>query len=605
MVAFTVKNFGGEVPRQDNRQLPNDMSSLAVNCDLHSGRIEGFPQPEFIVDLTSAAPWEVRKAWRLPASLDGSGADTWLPLPSEFSSVVPSPLTNDTSKRFYWTNPPGSPEAGAWWNTLARIQAGGTNQTTGGANAPYNMGFIAPPLTPLSVSASGGTGPPPPSVDRSYIYTFIDTYNGESSPNQPSAVVAGQSDGTWSISGFPATAPGSPTGFAYAPVAHMRLYRTVSGSTTGANFYFVADIPFGTGTYTDTTLDTAITGNNTLTTASALPPPPGLDGLIEYPGGMLMGFSGNTLHFCEPDLPNSWPAPYDVSFFYPIVGLAIWQANLVVLTQGYPSNGTGTTPSGFTFSQLRVPEPCIARGSIITDLAGVYYASQNGLVMLNYFGMQNQTLSNMTKNVWLNEYQAAHIIACRHRAQYLAINGTDSGFIIDYSEARMGIVHITPIISCVSVWNDVYTGDAYMIGNSTVWRWDSPTTGPLIYKWRSKEFYLPAPSSLGACQISADPSIAQPHLVPTGPNPPPMAPSDLDLPAGVNAQFTLYAGPSALVGSNPGPMFRVMVKNLTNPREIFRLPSGFKAFNWFFEVLATVPVYSVEIASTMRELKKV
>jgi hypothetical protein len=44
---------------------------------------------------------------------------------------------------------------------------------------------------------------------------------------------------------------------------------------------------------------------------------------------------------------------------------------------------------------------------------------------------------------------------------------------------------------------------------------------------------------------------------------------------------------------------------LDEPRTIFRLPSGLKAFNWQFEIVARVPVHSVELASTMRELKTV
>jgi hypothetical protein len=148
MPGWGIKDFGGQIPRQDNRLLAANMAAAAVNTDLNSGALQGLPQPEQIVDLTAAAPWPVRRAYRIPgpppaAPTDPPNPDVWLPLPSEFSSVVPSPLANDTSHRYYWTNPPGQPEAGAWWNTYARIAAGGTAQGTG-ANAPYNLGFIAP-----------------------------------------------------------------------------------------------------------------------------------------------------------------------------------------------------------------------------------------------------------------------------------------------------------------------------------------------------------------------------------------------------------------------------------------------------------------------------
>lgn len=588
MVSWAVKDMGGEIPRQNPRMLPDNMAQEAVNVDLSSGALDGLPQPEFVVDLSSA-PFPVRKAFRIPAKL--GNPDLWLPLPSEFSSVCQSPLANDTlgHGRFYWTTPQGYPQAGAWWSTYDRILAG---------DPAYNLGFIAPdPGIVLTASASGGDTSVP-AITRSYCFTYVDIYGLESSPCVPSAPIDAPPDATWTVSGLPTAAPGNPTGMSYAPVAHMRLYRTVTGSTTGAQFYFVTDLDFGSSTYTDTTEDVNIVGNNLLESASWAPPPADLDGLIAMPGGMLVGFSANTIHFCEVDRPHAWPAGYDQSLMYPIVALTVWQQSLIALTQGYPSTGAGTSPGSFSFAQVQVPEPCIARGSVVNDLAGVYYASQNGLVMLNYFGMQNQTLSNMTKNIWLEEYRAESIIACRHRAQYLAINGTGTGFIIDYAEARLGVVHVTPFLDVISVWNDVYSGDAYVCTTQgTVCLWDSPTAPSLTWRWRSKQFYLPVPVSLGACQISCDSRVADEPLHTPMPSPPGHPHPLIQLPSGVRALFRLFVGPEG--------KHMVHEQYLTEPRMIFRLPSGRKAFTYQFELVGRVPIHSVELASTMRELRKV
>lgn len=731
------------------------MASRATNVDLASGPLNGLPQPELIIQLT--APWPVRKAYRLPGPEPGD-PEVWMPLPSEFSSVCHSPLANDTGHRIYWTNPPGSPMAGAWWNTYDRLRAGGT-----GTNAPWNMGFIAPdPNSKLTVSVSGGsypgqvaygadvhtrgtgyvpgsiltvqggtlgsgqtaftvrifhtvtvsfgianpgsggingpaivigttgsgtpvrlnvtisggqltainsvntygvyttnptnlsnepvtggnlvgaaitmvmgvwdldqptnstyTVPPPwpsdttssgpgtgckvivntapngnpPLEDRVYVYTFIDAYGSESSPCGPSDVVSGPANGTWTISGFPTTPPATPAGKNYPPPVKMRIYRTLTAETAGAQFYFVADKDFGTATYVDTIPSTTVVNGNTLASTSWLPPVDGLDGLISMPGGMLVGFTAETVHFCEPNRPHAWPAGYDQSLIYPIVALAIWQQSLIVLTTGYPSTGTGNSPSQFIFAQIQTPEPCIARGSVVTDLAGVYYASPNGLVSLNYYGAQNQTLSNLTREIWQKRFQAAHIVACRHRAQYLAINGTGMGFVIDYTEERMGISALSPFLDVVSVWNDVYNGNAYMMADNTVYLWDSMNTPALPYRWRSREFYMQAPASLGACQISLDPVVEEKAPEPLTAIPYTSEPRSIELPPGVNAIFRLYVGGE----------FRTLVHEqwLQQPRCIFRLPSGRKAFNWQFELVARVPIHSVELASTMRELKGV
>ena len=758
MVAWVVKDFGGMIPRQDARLLPDQMAEIAINCDLAAGPLDGLPQPEFIIDLSVESPYPVRKAYRLPGPTSGD-PDVWMPLVSEFTSVVRSPLANDTLHAVYWTNPPGSIAPGAWWNTYARLQAGAT-----GSNANYNLGFIAPPAGALVVTTVGGTYPgftvyganvidrgqgyipgetlsiiggtpnpgkplftidvgattaqniqllnggvggtppggytltgttgvgtllqvfgtvvdgsvsnisgivnpgiyttnpdnpghdalaganlsgalvsytmgvgdltnpvateyaqlpsdptqttesvdgggvnctihllytsngAPPLVERSYCYTFVDQYGYESSPNLPSTVVAGPGDANWVVKGFPTTAP-SPSGKNYPRVLNIHIYRTITSATGQADFYYVDALILGQTEYIDYQPDTEVVNNNTLQSTSWLSPVDNLDGLTAMPGGMLVGFTANTVHFCEPDRPHAWPAGYDQSLLYQIVAFAVWQQSLVVLTQGYPSTGAGNAPSNFVFAQVQAPEPCIARGSVVTDLAGVYYASQNGLIMLNYFGMQNQTLSNMTRRLWLTTYRAANIIACRHRAQYLAINGTGIGFLIDYTEQRMGIDQIAPTQSFVSVWNDAYVGDTYMCDTAgKIYRWDSTTTPSLNYQWRSKQFYLPAPASLGACQISSEPSI-------TDPAPSTAREGSIDLtnqpvlPAGVRALFRLFIGPD---GEN-----MILEKHLTQPREIFRLPSGRKAFCWQFEIVANAPIHSVELASTMRELKGV
>ena len=590
MVAFVVKDFGGTIPRRDPRLLPDNMASEAVNVDLASGPLDGLPQLKPVIDMSGiGAPWPVRKAYRFPDPA-GTGPDMWLPLSSEFASVVRSPLANDTLGRIYWTEPPGSPHAGAYWTTYADIAAGGP----AAGHPAWSLGFIpVDPSVALTVTVTAGSGDAP-QIGRSYVITYLDQFNQESSPSLPSPVVEGDSDGTWTVNGLPTAAPTNPPGKHYPPVVAMRLYRTITAQGGSALFYYVTDLPFGSSSYVDNVYaDTDIVNNNLLPSGDWLPPPEGLDGLTIMMTGMMIGFTGNTVHFSEQDRPHTWPAGYDLSLLYQIQGLAVWQTSLMVLTRGYPSIGTGTSPNGFTFQQIQAPEPCVARGSIVTDLAGVYYASQNGLVMLNYFGMQNQTLATITKNEWLTDFGAYSIIACRHRAQYLAVISTGSGFLIDYTEQRMGVTQTLPVGAATAVWNDVFTGDAYIMAGQAVFLWDSPDVPQMTYKWRSKEFYMPAPISLGACQISAETAIAEPAPPDTMPDPP-MAP--MPLPPGVNAVFRLFVGPEGKT--------MIHEQYLTQPRMIFRLPSGRKAFNWQFEIVSRVAIHSVELASTMRELQK-
>jgi hypothetical protein len=586
MVAFATQDMGGLVPRRESFLLPPNMAEDAYNCDLASGPLDGLPQPLFVLDMADTASFTVKKSYRVPGPTPGD-PEVWIPLPSAFSEVVRSPLANDTLHRVYWSNPPNEPDPGVFWNTYARLAA---NQQR------YTLGFIPPdPAIIISVVPTGGDTTVP-AISRSYTFTYIDEYGLETSPANPSAVVDGPPDATWTVSGLPTAAPSNPAGTFYPVVTKMRLYRTITGASTGAQFYFVVDLPFGSSTYVDTIPDVNIVGNNLLESTGWAPPIAGLDGLTAMPGGMMMGFTGNTIHFCEPNRPHAWPPGYDQSLLYQIVALAVWQQQLVVLTHGFPSTGSGSSPAQFFFAQVQAPEPCISRGSVVTDLAGVYYASENGLVALNYYGMQNQSLSNFTKNIWLKDYQAENIIACRHRAQYLAINGTGTGFLIDYTEERMGVMKTSSFADATSLWNDVFTGDPYVMADQKIYLWDSPDTPPQTYYWKSKEFYLPAPTNLGCCQISLGPEVMDPAPPDTDPQPGQGIPG-LVLPPGVNALFRLYAGPGDALNL-------VFTRYLTQPLEIFRLPSGVKSFNWQFDILSRVAIHSVQLATTMKELKQ-
>lgn len=589
-----MRDFGGEVPRRDSRLLPDNGAEAAVNCDLAAGTLAGLPIPELLKDLTAFAG--TNRAYRFPLV---NNPDVWLPLPSKFSSVCRSPLANDTSHRIYWTNPPDATPPGPFWNTYTRIAAGNS-----GGNAPYDLGTIQPSATASTITppvAAGGVATP--LIARSYTWTWVNQYGEESAPEFPTATVTGRSDGTWTITGLATVAPGNPGGKNYPPITGLNLYRTSTGTATGAQFYQVANFVFGvnspTSPYVDAVADTTAVNNLPLISSTWANPPTGLDGLTSLPGGMLVGFTDNTVHFCEPNRPHTWPATYDQSVQYPIVALAVWQQSLMVLTSGFPSTGSGNSPSNFTFNTVRVPEPCLSRGSVITDLMGTYYASQNGLVTLNYFGMQNQTLTTVTKNIWLNKYNAANIQACRHRAQYLALNpnGSGTGFIINYEEQRMGFVEISTMSQATAIWNDEYNGDTYICAAGKVYRWDSQNTGSLTYRWRSKQFYAPSPINLGACQIYLDPAIINPPPIP---NPQTLGNGDttLVLPSTVNAVFNMYTHDES------GPTL-VFTRNLTTVEEIFRLPSGFKAFDWQFEIVARTPIRSIDVATTMKELKGV
>ena len=578
MPAWEIKGFGGVLPRTDERLIADNMASAAVNCDLTGGILVGLPQVGFQKDF-SAVPGAVEKAYRfLP---DEAGDIVWLPLPSRYSSVVRSPLANDDKKRVYWTNPG---DLCPHWNTRDRIKAGQPH---------FDLGTVQPTVAPTIASVTGGDTTTP-LIDRVYVYTFINSYGEESSPSPASNLASGHSGATWTITGLPTAAPGNPAGYAYAPITQLRLYRIVTGQASGAQFYRVLEIGFPNGgSYVDTIPDTTVVLNEVLETVGWGNPPASIDGLVAVTGGFLVGFTNNTIHFTEPNRPHTWPSIYDQSVHYDIVAMVAWQQYLMVLTNGFPSAGSGTSPSNFLFVQSQVSEPILSRGSIVVDPGGVFYASQNGLVLYTGYHIDNQTALLVEKNEWLQYYHARNIIAARHRHEYIAINGTGRGFLIDYRNTQApSFEDLSTLAGVVCIWNDEETGDTLLMANKQCFEWDCPYTAPQTYRWRSKNFSAPLPISLGAVQIDLDEEV----LTPPPGTPIPLDNGDFVLPAGINAVFNYYAGPKLQL---------IMTRYLTTQQEVFRLPKGFKAFDHQVEVISRVPISSIQLGTTLGELRTV
>jgi hypothetical protein len=582
MVAWAISSMGGVIPRTDSRLIADNMATQSLNCDLTGGQLQGLPQAAFRIDLSAALPI-VERAYRFPA--DSAGAEAWLALPSRYSSVVRSPLANDDKHRVYWTNPG---DVCPWFTTHADVLAG---------NPHYNLGIVQPTTAPTIVSVTGGTPPPgAEAIDRSYLYTYVNTFGEESAPSPASNDMSGPPDATWTITGLPTVAPANPAGRNYPPIVKFNLYRTITGATTGAQFYLVGPIglPQGSSTFVDSQPDSVISLNEILESTNWDNPPDNLDGLVAMPGGFLVGFTNNTVHFSEPDRPHTWPQVYDQSAHYDIVELAVWQQYLMVMTKGFPSAGSGNMPSNIVITQTQVAAPCIARGSVVVDLSGVFYSTQNGLIQFTGYGMQNVTEAIISKVQWNTKYRANSIVCARHRSQYMAVNGSNYGFTIDYAEARLGVEDLTTVNGVVCIWNDEYTGDTLMCAGGLIYEWDHSGSPSQIYRWRSKQFFTPTPLSLGACQVESDPDILT--APPGGSIPLDNGDATVSLPVGINAQFKYYAGPKLQL---------IMTRNLTKQMEIFRLPNGFKAFDHQVEIIARVPVASIQLATVLEELKTV
>lgn len=589
MAVLRVKGFSGIIPVTGDRAIPDNFATLSLNTWLYGSELRGVHPPVDVIAVNNAT----REVFRVPKRTLGGvpgypdevpppsylGDSIWMQFTDPDTDIVKGQLIEDQYERYYFC----SPSTGPMFNTYARMLTG---------QPAYHLGVQGPNVDldaaqnnadkPTIVSITGGAAP---ATTRAYLYTWVNEFGEESTPSLP-VTGAGNANAIWTIGNIkdpPAPASG------YALYSKKYLYRTVTGESGQTTYYRVSEVAIGVTTFADDTsklTDAIIVGNLVLESTSWSMPPSDLEGFIAMPNGFLIGFKGNDLYFSEAYHFHAWPAEYKQATETPIVGLGVLGSTCVVCTEGYPTSVTGTTPAACSFTKATTGEPCLSRGSIVSTPDGVIYASQNGLVMVGPSGIGNITKQLITRDSWVRNYNPQFLRAVRYQNGYLALRTLpsprlNSAFFIDPTELKVALTEFTDFDTVVGLNVDSWSGEVFVLEAGMVRQWDPPSDDLMPVQWRSKEFQYPFQENFGAYAIYWDDARY----------------SDVDyglsvLPTDERVRFRVLAD-RKVVYDQPVPK---------NGRPV-RLPSGFKADIWQFEIRSRAPVYSMHVASTIKELK--
>jgi hypothetical protein len=442
-----------------------------------------------------------------------------------------------------------------------------TNNVIGLATAPYPtasrpMGIPAPAGAPtVSGTNSGATSPV---IEYYYyVYTYVNSLGWESAPSPVSALVTRDNLGSTAISGFSSVPSGN------YDIATIRIYRT-QGSSTGTDFYFLREIALATSSTTD---DNRALGEN-LATNLWFPAPgiptggatsitePTLSNLTAMWNGMMSGISGNSVRICEPYTPYAWPANYEIipPDSKP-VGLGVFGQTMLVLTTGRPLIVQGSTPDGMDQQPFEMQQACVSARSIVSMGSGVAWASEDGLCWYGSGGARVITNGIMLREDW-QALVPSSIIGKMYEGLYLGSYDDGSGrkgFIIDPNGG--GIFFLD--VGYEAMYFDSLKDQLYVLTGTNVGKWDTGTS--LTYRSRSKPFRQGSPINFAAAVVVAN---AYP------------------------VTFRLYAD---------GVLKHTQTVADRNP---FRLPSGYRAFEFQIELEGTNPVQDVAIATSVEELKQ-
>lgn len=424
-------------------------------------------------------------------------------------------------------------------------------------------------------------------ASRAYLYTYVTAY-GEEGPPSPPDVQEGIVGDTWVVT----VTPPSSSAAEDRNIEKFRLYRTVTAANGTASYYLVDEFPISQTTYNDALDDEDITGNITLESEGWTEPPTGLEGWIAMPNGIIAAWKDNELWFCEPYRPHAWPAAYQVSVDYPIVGLGVMGQTLIVATKGTPWAVTGSRPSTMTLSKIDTFEPCVSRDSIISTPEGVYYASPNGIVVAVPGRVAVVTDKLILPDQWQSLNELSKLQAIKFGSAYMALernSASTTGFTLDVSDPRIAYTELEGDDELVSIDVDPWSDTAIIIRDGNVYSMPIPDgTAFEPFLWRSKLFQLPDKDNYGAMKVYFTVPSGTAALAPTRTTSPETLASDM------YAVLRVYADGE-----------EVYSRELRESGEPIRLPSGFKAEFWQVEVEARVRLDSVQIATSMKELRRV
>lgn len=540
--------FAGASAAVSPRALPATQAQIAKNINLERGTLKPWRAPKEIATLTKTG--SLKTIWR--ARRDQADESLYWLSWTGHVDVVRSPMAASNNERIYYTGD-GAPKV-----TDATMIADG-----GGTDYPEvsrTLGVPAPSTKP-GATVSGDPGAETP-VTRYLVYTFVNQWGEEGPPSPVSDELIASPSQTINVSSL--ATPPSDGGWTWSA---KRIYMS-EGTTGNANFYFVKEV---TAAATSTSFEASVAVGQIggvdfgsglgepLITAFFDPPPATMHSLNILPGGVMVGLDGDAVVYSEPGYPYAWPADYREPLEARPVGIGVFDAAHVILTDGKPLLCQGTVPGSITRRWIEDVQACVSKRSIVSIGAGVGYASPDGFQLVTLTGVQNLTGDIFTRDQWQNLNPAT-----MHAYWW------DGRIVIFHDAGAIMLVpnlpgYVALDVTAAGAYVDPTLDALFILQGNKVCKFDAADE-LLEFTWRSKVISLPRPGNFSVMQLMG---------------------RDLDLDVTITADG---------VDVDTWPV--------TEPG-LHTLPGGFMAREFEIEVSGSGEIDSIELAQDVAELARV
>ena len=442
--------------------------------------------------------------------------------------------------------------------------------------------------------------------NRVYVFTVVNSYGDESAPSLPASVTTDISCNQRILDLVYAPAAGE------APLAKKRIYRLATGENGNSDYLFVAEIDGGLTEFTDNRLDVELA--ESLPSLNWRQPDPGLRHVASLPGGVLAAHTAGGVYLSESYKPYAWPEAHNYTFQGRIQTIAVSQRTLFALTESVVHALTVDDPASAFATTLDGYAPCLSADGTVTSPLGVLFPSSDGLYLVSQ-GMtspQNVTDGLISDREW-HDLNPSSFFAVFYDTTYLAfyrrLNGEYGTLMLDFGkngQARMRLMDEWGMaIVVVPGGRKIYY--AKQIGNtgeSGLYEMFGNEDAPYIATWRSKEFVFPTPVNMAAAIVESEGDEidgGEEEILFWG-----GAVGDQmsgEIPFG-DEDSDVYPG-----GTPISSVLRVFADGklratlYVKPNRFMRLPQGYAARRWEFEITTLKPVKRIAIGTAIEELR--
>lgn len=442
--------------------------------------------------------------------------------------------------------------------------------------------------------------------NRVYVYTVVNAFGDESAPSLPCSVTVDRSCNLQIKNLLYAAQAGE------APIAKKRIYRLATGASGSSDYLYVDEVDGSATTFVDNRIDEEL--------AEALPslgwqvPRADLRHLTAMPGGVVAAHTEGAVWFSEPYMPYAWPEANRYDILGRVLAIAASQRTLFVLTESVVHSMTMDDPASVYTTTLDGFAPCLSADGVVSSPLGVLFPSSDGLYLVSQ-GMtspQNVTDGLISDREW-SLMNPSSFLGIFFDTTYMAFFRRDNGeygtLMLDFGkngQARMRLMDEwgTAVQVVPGGRRVFYAKPIGSTGRSAVYELFGNTDAPSIATWRSKTFTFPTPVNMSAAIVECDATQSE----------------------GTCGDIVFWGGPvgEQMVGEVPfgeedsdaypggqpiSAVLRVFADGvlranvLVRPNIFMRLPQGYAARRWEFEITTLKPVKRIAIGTAIEELR--